>query len=166
MGTCNLASVISNFAEFPALDKIQNSIQFSSRWTLQFINSISNDFQKLLKYFNRTTIFASFTELFPSLWFTVFPTRAAFYLNEWELLIVKSALLAEISSHLNCHKRPELRYIQSNCIWALQFSALSVNVSLITFLHIKNGAQFLSAISVSMAAFTVILPVTKTNYSE
>ena len=43
---------------------------------------------------------------------------------------------------------------------------MSVNVLLITFLHIKNGAQFLNAISVSMAAFTVILPVNKINYSE
>ena len=31
IGTCNLASVISYFADFPELDKIQSSIQFSSR---------------------------------------------------------------------------------------------------------------------------------------
>ena len=37
IGTCNLVSVIANFAEFPALDKIQSSIEFSSRKTLQFI---------------------------------------------------------------------------------------------------------------------------------
>ena len=31
MGTCNLASVVSNFVEIPALDKVQSSIQFNSR---------------------------------------------------------------------------------------------------------------------------------------
>ena len=57
-GTCNLASVILNFAV--ALDNIHSSIQFSSRWTLRFINSISNDLKKLLKYCNGTTIFVSY----------------------------------------------------------------------------------------------------------
>ena len=75
--TCNLASFVANFAESPAQDKIQSSIQFNSRKTLQFINDVCNDLQKLLKYFNGTTMFASFTKLFPPLWFTVFPKRAA-----------------------------------------------------------------------------------------
>ena len=83
MGTCNIAPVILNFAEPPVLDKIQSSIQLTSRWILQLINAISNDLQKLLKYFNGTTIFASFTELFVLLTaFFVFPTRAALYLND------------------------------------------------------------------------------------
>ena len=72
---------------------------------LQLINGISNDLQKLLKYFNETTILVSSTELVSSLWFAVvFPTRAALDLNVWELLIVKSAFIAETSSLLNCHK--------------------------------------------------------------
>ena len=48
-----------------SLDKKQCLLQFNSRWTLQLINGISNVLQKLLKYFNGTTIFVSFTELFP-----------------------------------------------------------------------------------------------------
>ena len=108
IGTCNLASVISNFTESPALGKIQPSIQFSSRWTLQFINGISNDLQNLLKYFNGTTIFVSFTKLFPLLWFSVLPARAAFYLKDSELSIVKSAIFAGTSSLLYCHKLPDV----------------------------------------------------------
>ena len=72
METCNLASVISNFPELQALGKIQSAIQFSSKWTLQFINGISNDIQKLLKYFNGTTIFVLITKLFLSLIFAIF----------------------------------------------------------------------------------------------
>ena len=53
-----------------------------------------------------------FTELFvlltPSV---VFRTGAALYLNNLELSINKSALLAGYSSLLNCHKRPDV----SNC---------------------------------------------------
>ena len=37
-------------------------------------------------------------------------------------------------------------------------SALSTN-TLITALHVENGAQFLNAISVSLGALTVIFPV-------
>ena len=106
---CNLASGILNFAESPALDKIQPSIQFNSRWILQLINGISNDLHKLLKYYNGTTVFVFFTELFVLLTaFAVFPTRAALYLNNLELSILKSALLAGTSSLLNCHKLPDV----------------------------------------------------------
>ena len=63
----------------------------------------------LLKYFNGTTIFASFTGLLvlPTA-FAVFPKRAALYLNDGELLIVKSALSAGTSSLLNSHKLPDV----------------------------------------------------------
>ena len=46
------------------------------------------------------------------------------------------------------------------------WSASSTNTSLITVLHVDNGAQFLNATSVSLAAFAVIFPVTKINASE
>ena len=50
-------------------------------------------------------LFLFFTELFVLLTaFAVFPTRASLYLNDWELLIVKSALLSGTSSLLNCHE--------------------------------------------------------------
>ena len=38
---------------------------------------------------------------------------------------------------------------------------LSTNASLITVLHVEKGAQLLNATSVSLAAFTVMFPVTK-----
>ena len=65
--------------------------------------------QKLLKYFNGTTIFVSFTELFVlSTASVAFPTGAALCLNDWELTIVKLALLTGTSSLLNCHKLPDV----------------------------------------------------------
>ena len=107
--TCNLATIIVNFAESPAFDKMQPSIQFNSRWILQLINCISNDLQKLLRYFNGTTTFVFFTELFVLLTLSaVYPARAALYLNDLELSILKLALLAGPSSLLNCHKLPHV----------------------------------------------------------
>ena len=44
--------------------------------------------------------------------------------------------------------------------------ASSINISLISVLYVENGAQFLTAISVLLSAFTVISPVTKVNTSE
>ena len=82
----------------PALDQMQSSIKFNSRWTLKLINSISIDLQKLRKYFNWTRIFVFFTKLFLSAASAVFPTRAVLYLNDLELLVVKTALLAGTSS--------------------------------------------------------------------
>ena len=67
IGTCNLASVIFNFAKSPNLDKIQSSIKFNSRRILQLINDISSDLKKLLRHFSGTTIFVFFTKLFPLL---------------------------------------------------------------------------------------------------
>ena len=76
---------------------------------MQLINSISNDHQKLLRYFNGTTIFMLFTELSALLTtFAVFPTRATLYLNDSKVSIIKSALLLGISFLLNCHKLPDI----------------------------------------------------------
>ena len=44
--------------------------------------------------------------------------------------------------------------------------ASSTNISLISVVHVENGAQFLNATSVSLLAATVIFPVTKINASE
>ena len=46
----------------------------------------------------------SFTKLFSLLWFAIFPARAALYLKDLELSILKSALLAGTSYPLNYHK--------------------------------------------------------------
>ena len=106
-GTCNLASVILNFADSPALDKMQSSIRFNSRWFLQFLNGIFNDLQKLHRYFNGTTIFVLYTGLFVLLTVSaVFTSKVALYLNDWEFSAVKSTL-ARTSSLLSCHKRPD-----------------------------------------------------------
>ena len=88
---------------------MQSSIQFNSRWILQLINGISRDLRKLLRQFNGTTIYVFFTELFVLLTASaVFPTRAALYLNDWELSTLKSALLVGTSSLLNYHKLPDV----------------------------------------------------------
>ena len=60
------------------------------------------------KSYSNATIFVSFTKLFLSLAFAIFRTRGALYLNDWELLIVESALVAGTASLLNCHKRPDV----------------------------------------------------------
>ena len=83
-----MASVISNFSEFSALDKMQSLIQINSRWTLQLIHGISNNLQKLFRWFNGTTIFLK-KKLFPPAVFSVFPARVPIYLNESELTNVK-----------------------------------------------------------------------------
>ena len=66
------------------------------------------DLQKLLKYFNGITIFVFFIKIFSLLSSSVFATRATLYLNDWESLIVKSALLTEGSFLLSCHKLPDV----------------------------------------------------------
>ena len=45
-----------------------------------------------------------FTKLFGLTYSDVFPTRAALYLNDWELLPLTLTLLAGVSSLLNYHK--------------------------------------------------------------
>ena len=44
--------------------------------------------------------------------------------------------------------------------------ASSINISLISVLHVENGVEFLNATSVSCPAATVISPVTKITASE
>ena len=71
------------------------------------ISDISNNLQKLFRYFDGTIFFVFFTELFVLIITSaVFPTRAALYLNNWELSAVKAALSTGSSSHLNYHKLP------------------------------------------------------------
>ena len=48
IGTCNVASVILNFEEFPALDQVQSSIQFNSRQILQLINTFCIKFNRTI----------------------------------------------------------------------------------------------------------------------
>ena len=86
--------------------KTQFSYNLSESSTLQLINGISNDLQKLLKYFNGTTIFTpSFFLFAPSA--SVLPIRFDLYLKDEELLFAK-LMFAIISSLLNFHKHPEV----------------------------------------------------------
>ena len=71
---------------------------------MQLINGISNDLQKLLKYFNGTAIFTPF---FVPL-FSVLPIRFALYLNEGALLSLVTFALSTISSLLKSYKLPEV----------------------------------------------------------
>ena len=69
--------------------------------TLQLINGISNDHQKLLKYFNGTAIFTPF----------LLVIRLDLYLYDDELFGIWLASTVRssfsfISSLLNCHKLP------------------------------------------------------------
>ena len=80
--------VILNAAVVAAVSK-HLSYHFNESATLQLINGISNDLQKLLKYFNGTAIFIPFfIPLFP-----VSPIRVALCLNEGALPLLTSALL-------------------------------------------------------------------------
>ena len=55
-----LLALLSSLTSFPlpAVDKIQYFVHLSFNSTLQLINGISSDLQKLLKYFNGTGIAA------------------------------------------------------------------------------------------------------------
>ena len=68
-------SIIAKVAAVPALENIQFSYQSSETSTLQLINGISNDLQKLLKYLIGTTVFTPFQ----------FVTKLDLYLNDDEL---------------------------------------------------------------------------------
>ena len=69
----------------PAVDKIQDFVHVSSDSTLQLINGISSDLQKLLKYFNSTVIVTFFrTSLASSA--SLFSNNLALHLKDLKLL--------------------------------------------------------------------------------
>ena len=71
----------------------QFPIHVNESSTLQLINGISNDLQKLLKYFNGIAIFTPFKS--PLL--TVLPTKLDLHLNDEEFSTVAFALLTTSS---------------------------------------------------------------------
>ena len=87
MGTYNFAFVILN-SVFPAtLDITQSLAQLNSRWILQLIKGICDDFQKLLRYYSGTAIFEPInTPLLPTV--AGFPKILDLYLNNVELSAV------------------------------------------------------------------------------
>ena len=80
-----------------SLDNIQFSFHDNESSTLQLINGISNDLQKLLKYFSGTAIYTLFLSVI----------KLDLYLYDDELLTAKWTF-SSISSLLNCHKLPEV----------------------------------------------------------
>ena len=93
---------------------------FNGISTLQLINGIYNDLQKLLKYFSGTTIFATF----------LFVIKLDLYLKDDKLFgicwgITVKSTSTSISSLLNCHKLPDYQnnyhYTQVNYTYALQY---------------------------------------------
>ena len=79
------------------LDNIQFSFHDNESSTLQLINGISNDLQKLLKYFSGTAIYTLFLSVI----------KLDLYLYDDKLLTAKSTF-PSISSLLNCHKLPKV----------------------------------------------------------
>ena len=77
--------------------------------TLQLINGISNDLQKLLKYFNGTAIFTPF---FLPPFGMVVPMKFDLYLKDDELSVLTlerfPLFYFGCSCLLNCHKLPEV----------------------------------------------------------
>ena len=82
---------------------------------VQLINDISNDLQKLLKYFSGTAIFTPF--FVPST--LVLSISFALYLNDGVLSSLVTCSLSVTSSLLKFHKllnyQNNYHYIQSNC---------------------------------------------------
>ena len=80
-------SVITKVAAVPPITIVYQSNEGS---TLQLLNGISNDIQKLLKYFNGTAIFTPF--FLPSA--PILPIILALHLNEGGLSLGKTVLIS------------------------------------------------------------------------
>ena len=87
-GTYNFVSLIAKMILLESslsvsfADKTQYFSHLGFNFTLQFINCLSSDLQKLLKYFNDTAIVAFFRiplALFGADWATVFPNKLALF---------------------------------------------------------------------------------------
>ena len=79
-------SVIEKVESSATLDNIQFLSHVNESSTLQLINGISNDLQKLLKYFNGTTIFTPY--FLPP--FGMVSVRFDLYLKDDELSVLTS----------------------------------------------------------------------------
>ena len=100
----NFENISKKFIRVPGtLDNRHSSYHPNENSILQLINGISNDLEKLLKYFNGTAIFTPFfMPLFP-----VLPIIFDLYLNDDELSTVKLTS-PSISPLLKFHKLPEV----------------------------------------------------------
>ena len=83
----------------PAADKAQYFVHLSFNCTLQLINGVSSDLQKLLKYFNGTAIIAfPKTPFVPSE--TVFSNNLDLYLKDLKLSSLAMSALKLVCLHL------------------------------------------------------------------
>ena len=115
IGTHNFVSVVlknalsepvaSAFAPTGAEVNTQISIHPNESSILQLINGVSNDLQKLLKYFRGKAFFILF---FVVPFISVLPIRFALYLNELALLSLVTSALSTISFLLESRKLPEV----------------------------------------------------------
>ena len=101
-------SVISKAESLATLENIQFLFHDNESSTLQLINGISSDLQKLLNYFNGTAIFTPF--FLPP--FGMVPIKSDLYLKDEELSVLTSEISPLFSfgcsSLLNCHRLPEV----------------------------------------------------------
>ena len=125
-----------------AVGNTKFSIHFNESSTLQLINDISNDHQKLLKYFSGTAIFTPF--FVPSA--SVLVIKLDLYLNEGTLSSLVTFALLVISALLKPHKLPQVYSIKwyIGIAILIKFASLT-NVPSISVLQSLNSAQFLNA---------------------
>ena len=90
------------------VDITESILQFNSRWILLNGNGISNDLQKLLKYFSGTVIFTFLNTLLPSTAVDS-PMKLDLYLKDDELVVeALSGFPAAVTGYWNCHEIPEM----------------------------------------------------------
>ena len=133
MGTHNFVFVILNVVLPPLLDITYFLVQFNSRWILKLIKGISNDCQKLLRYFNGTAPFTFFNTPLP-LTGAGYPKTLDLYLNDGELFVVT---LSEFPATGDLSLLHYIGIIMSRLL------AVSICSSFIWVTHSVNGAQFL-----------------------
>ena len=104
-----LPSLLLLALSVPATEKTQRFVHLSFNFTLQLINGISSDIQKLLKYFNAKAIVALFRIALEALsfWAAVFPNNLASYLKDLKLSMFAISALKLVASSLEWnHKVP------------------------------------------------------------
>ena len=92
---------LSPWYSLPSADKTQYFAHLIFNFTLQLINAISSDLQKLFKYFNGTATVAIFRiplAAFGAGLATVFSNNSVLYLKDLKLLLAVSALKSVVSS--------------------------------------------------------------------
>ena len=116
---------------------IRITISFNS--TLQLINGISHDCQKLLTYLCGTVIVTLFRiVLFPSA--TVFPNNFALYFKDLKLLLLFPISGSKVLLHL---QNKTINYLLCHNNWNYVVPSISV-------MHLINGAQILNAAGVKL----------------